>query len=186
MWFDSARGRIRPEHVLASAALMPHLPPVEPDGRLLCDPGYANSLPVDRALAESPARDLLCLAVELFSLRGARPASLDATMERIQDVLFANHAVRHVAALRREHVLRERLEPGGPSVTLVHLAYRAPTRELAAKMFEFSPAPIGDRWAVGRRDMARALDRVGRLGPGPRERFACIPVRGGDDPDGDR
>ena len=152
VWFDSAAGPVGPEHVLASAALMPHLPPVEVGGRLLCDPGYVNNMPVDRALAEPPARDLLCLAVELFGLRGARPASLDAAAGRVQDMVFAGHTAHHVAALRREHALRARLEPGGPSVTLVHLAYRPPPgRELAARMFDFSPASLAERWAAGRR-----------------------------------
>ncbi len=126
VWFDSAEGRIGPEHVLASGALMPHFPPVEVGGRLLCDPGYVNNMPVDRALAEPPGRDLLCLAVELFGLRGARPASLDAAAGRVQDMVFAGHAARHVAALRREHALRARLEgPGGPAVTLVRPAWPA-------------------------------------------------------------
>jgi NTE family protein len=177
VWFDSAQAPVRPEHVLASAALMPHLPPVEIGGRLLCDPGYVNNLPVDRALAEPPAeRDLLCLAVDLFGLRGGRPVSLDAAAGRAQDMVFASHAAHHVAALRREHALRARLEPEGPAVTLVHLAYRPrPGRELAARMFDFSPASLGDRWAAGRRDMARALGLLGS-GPGSRQRFTYVAV----------
>jgi NTE family protein len=159
---------------------MPHFPPVEVGGRLLCDPGYVNNMPVDRALAEPPERDLLCLAVELFGLRGRRPASLDAAAGRVQDMVFAGHAAHHVAALRREHALRARLEelegPDGPAVTLVHLAYRPPPgRELAARMFDFSPASLAERWAAGRRDAARALDLLAS-GPRSRERFAYVAV----------
>jgi NTE family protein len=181
VWFDSAEERIRPEHVLASAALMPHLPPVAIGGRLLCDPGYVNNLPVDRALAEPPARDLLCLVVDLFCLRGGRPASLGAAVGRMEDVLFASHAGRHVAALRREYELRARLEPGGPSVRVVHLAYRAPGHEVAARMFDFSPASIDDRWAAGRRDMARALG-LAASGAGSPGCFAYLAVDAGNDP----
>src|SRR3954452_1421597 len=179
VWFDSAEEPIRPEHVLASAALMPHLPPVAIGGRLLCDPGYVNNLPVDRALAEPPERDLLCLAVDLFCLRGGRPASLGAAVGRMEDVLFASHAARHVAALRREYELRARLEPGGPSVRVVHLAYRAPGHEVAARMFDFSPASIGDRWAAGRPDMPRA-PAPASSGVGPACRFAYVAAASGD------
>src|SRR4051794_14213800 len=129
VWFDSAEEPIRPEHVLASAALMPHLPPVAIGDRLLCDPGYVNNLPVNRALAEPPERDLLCLAVDLFCLRGRRPASLGAAAGRMEDVLFASHAGRHVAALRREYGLRARLESGGPPGRGVHLPHPAPGAE---------------------------------------------------------
>jgi len=186
VWFDSAAGPLGPEHVLASAAPMLHLPPVEVGSRLLCDPGYVNNMPVDRALAEPPARDLLCLAVELFGLRGARPASLDAAAGRVQDMVFAGHAAHHVAALRREHALRARLEgPGGPAVTLPHLAYRPPPgREIAARMSDFSPASLAERWAAGRRDTARALGLLAARPGHPRERFACVAAAaGGDDPD---
>ena len=184
VWFDSAAGPLGPEHVLASAALMPHLPPVEVGGRLLCDPGYVNNMPVDRALAGPPARDLLCLAVELFGLRGARPASLDAVAGRVQDMVFASHTAHHVASLRREHALRARLEgPGGPAVTLLHLAYQPPPgREIAARMFDFSPASIAERWAAGRRDTARALGLLAARPAGrPRERFAYVAAPAGDD-----
>jgi NTE family protein len=170
VWFDSARERILPEHLLASGAQVPCFPPVEISGRLLCDPGYVNNLPLDRALADPPRRDLLCFAVELFSLRGPRPSSLDGAVERTQDMVFANHARLHVAALRREYALRECLDPESPSVTLAHLAYRAPGHELAAKMFDYSPASLRDRWAAGGRDMARAFGLLARA-PERRGRF---------------
>jgi NTE family protein len=174
VWFDSARERIDKEHVLASAALMPHLPPVAIGGRVLCDPGYANNLPVDQALSEPPERDLLCLAVELFSLRGTCPTSLEGAMRRMQDIMFASHSGHHVAALRREYALRGRLEPEGPAVTLVHIVYEAPAHEVAAKMLDFSRASLEERWAAGRRDTERALGLIPSGAGGARERFAYI------------
>jgi NTE family protein len=184
VWFDSARERIVPEHLLASGAQAPSFPPVEIGGRLLCDPGYVNNLPLDRALADPPLeRDLLCFAVELFNLRGRRPRSLDGAMERAQDMLFAGHARLHVAALRREYDLRGRLEPDGAAVTLVHLAYRAPGHEVAAKMFDYSPASVSDRWAAGGRDMARAFGLLARA-PERDGRFAYLPVEPGHDAPG--
>jgi NTE family protein len=109
---------------------------------------------------------------------------LDGAVERMQDMVFANHARLHVAALRREYALRERLEPEGLSVTLVHLAYRAPGHELAAKMFDYSPASVSDRWAAGGRDMARAF---GLLAWPPERggRFTYVPVEPGHAPEAD-
>jgi NTE family protein len=47
-------------------------------GRLLCDAGYTINLPLDPVFETEPNNDLLCIAVDLFSLRAPRPASLDA------------------------------------------------------------------------------------------------------------
>jgi NTE family protein len=157
VYFDNTRERIGPEHVLASAAIAPLFPPVAIGGRLLCDPGYANNLPLGAVFDPAPEEDLVCLAVDLFSLRSPRPASLDAALERAQDIVFASAARRGVEALRREYALREQLEPSGPRVRLVHLAYQAAGHELAAKTLDYSPSSLRDRWAAGRRDMAGGL-----------------------------
>jgi NTE family protein len=163
--FDTARDRIGPDHVLASAAIPPAFPPVEVGGRLLCDPGYTNNVPIDLALADPPARDLLCIAVELFSLKAPRPRSLDAVLERTHDLIFASSTRRTVAALERDYALRARLAPDGPRATLLHLAY-GKADEVSAKTLDFSPSSIRDRWAAGRRDMAAGLARLDAAGEG--------------------
>jgi NTE family protein len=175
VYFDSTREEIRPEHVMASTAIAPAFPPVEIDGRLLCDPGYVNNMPLDVPFREPFDRDTLCFAVDLFSLRSPRPASLDATLERSQDILFASHARRSVEWLRREFGLRERFEPQGPSARLVHMAYRAAAHELAAKSFDFSPSSIADRWAAGRQDMEAGLELL-RNADGGRPGFNYLAV----------
>jgi NTE family protein len=71
--------------------------------------------------------------------------------------MFASAGRRTIEALEREYELRERLEPHGPRVRLVHLAYQAAGHELAAKTFDYSPSSIRDRWAAGARDMASGL-----------------------------
>ncbi len=157
VYFDTAREVVRPEHILASTAIMPAFPPVELDGRVLCDAGYTNNLPLDPLFETEPGRDLLCIASDLFSLRAPRPASLDAVLERANDLIFASAPRQAVAGLRREYELRERLDPAGPAVTLLHLVYQAGADELAAKSFDFSPSSIRDRWAAGRRDAERGL-----------------------------
>lgn len=157
VFFDTARDRIGPEHLLASSAITPVFPPVEIGGRLLCDPGYANNMPVDALLAEPPDESLLCIAVELFGLAAPRPASLDSMVERTKDLIFASPSRRSIRALEREYALHEKLQPDGPSVTLLHMAYHAGSDERAGKTFDYSPSSVKDRWAAGQRDMESAL-----------------------------
>jgi NTE family protein len=157
VYFHNTRDEIRPEHLLASAALSPLFPPVEVGGRLLGDPGYANNLPLDPVFDPVPDQDLVCVAIDLFGLASPRPKSLDAILERTQDMVFAGPGRRRIEGLRREYALRQELHPGGPRVGLVYLAYQAAGHELAGKTLDFSPSSIRDRWAAGRRDMASGL-----------------------------
>ena len=174
VFFDNTRQTIRPEHILASAALLPAFPPVEVDGRLLCDAGYTNNLPLDPLFDPEPTRDLLCIALDLFCLRADRPRSLDAVLERANDLIFASAARRAVTGLARTYALRERLDPEGPVATLLHLIYRAGADQLASKSFDFSPSSIRDRWQAGASDIERGLDRLAALPPAPgRFHYAC-------------
>lgn len=177
VYFDSARQEIRPEHILASTAILPAFPPVEIDGRVLCDAGYVNNLPLDPLFATEPEQDLLCLALELFSLRAPRPGSLDAVLERTNDMIFASAGRRTIAALAREYALRRRLEPDGPTVTLLHLVYQAGADELAAKSFDFSPSSIRDRWTAGGRDMTSGLQMLENR-PSTEGRFGYLALHG--------
>ncbi|GJD94515.1 patatin-like phospholipase family protein [Methylobacterium iners] len=170
VYFDTAHQTIRPEHILASTSLLPSFPPVEIEGRLLCDAGYTNNLPLDPLFVTEPTRDLLCIAVDLFSLQAPRPASLDAVLERANDLIFASSGRRAIAGLRREYALRQQLEPNGPGVTLLHVVYQAAADQLAAKSFDYSPSSIRDRWAAGGRDMLRGADWLGSHTP-DRQRF---------------
>ncbi|EIM29335.1 patatin-like phospholipase family protein [Microvirga lotononidis] len=165
--FDTTRDTLTPEHFLASAAITPIFPPVEIGGRLLCDPGYANNLPLDVPFAEPMGQDFTCIAVELFNLQASRPASLDSTAERANDLIFASSTRRTLRALQREYALRDRWEPDGPKATLLHMAYYAGSDERAGKAFDYSPSSIRDRWAAGTRDMDMSLSL---LDGAPKER----------------
>ncbi len=178
VFFDTTRDRIGPEHLLATSAITPVFPPVEIGGRLLCDPGYANNMPVDVLFAEPPDRDLLCIAVELFSLYAPRPASLDSVVERTKDLIFASPSRRAIKALLREYAVREELQPDGPSATLLHMAYHAGSDERAGKTFDYSPSSVRDRWAAGQRDMESALALLDSApADGRRLRFIALDPR---------
>lgn len=172
--FDNTRQPLEPRHILASAALLPAFPPVELDGRLLCDAGYTNNLPLDPLFDPEPERDRLCIALDLFALEADPPRSLDAVLERANDLIFASASRRTIGGLDRLYALRERIDPNGPVATLLHLVHRAGADQLAAKSFDFSPSSIRDRWAAGRRDMERGLDRLASRSPtGRRFVYEC-------------
>lgn len=173
--FDTRRDRIGPEHILASAAITPGFPPVEIGGRLLCDPGYVNNAPVDVAFAYPPKTDTLVILLELFSLRSPRPASIDAVLERTQDILFASPTRKSVAALRREYALRAEIAPDLPTVRLLHLAYQSAAHELSMKSLDFSPSSISDRWKAGEKDLAAGLDRLAAAASDPGLTYVTTP-----------
>jgi len=161
--FDTHRGqRVSRAHLLASCGFLPEFPAVELDGMLLGDGGLVANAPVESTLREEGERDLLCFIVELFSPEGARPRNLDQALGRRWDLLLGNQTRQTLLALAREHALRCALaasEGHGrwPSVTVLHLRYRAPEQAPAGdKMFDFSRAALRERWEAGYADMTRA------------------------------
>ncbi|ODN70640.1 patatin-like phospholipase family protein [Methylobrevis pamukkalensis] len=160
VWFDNRESRITPEHLLACTALAPLFPPVEIDGRLLCDAGLANNLPIDRIFRTPPGTRSLCIAIDLFSARGGRPETLGETVTRVQDLGFAMQARRAVAVLRRELDLLQRLDPDRPGAILAHLAYRGQETDRALKPFDFSARSLRSRTAQGEADMQAMLERI--------------------------
>ncbi len=179
--FDTTRDRIGPEHILASSAITPGFPPVEIGGRMLCDPGYVNNAPVDVAFASPPEADTLVILLELFSLSSPRPASIDAVLERTQDILFASPARKSIEALRREYALRAQIDPHLAAIRLLHLVYQAPAHELSTKTIEFSPSSIRDRWAAGERDLTAGLARLEGSAGAPGLTYVTLDQRSSSD-----
>ena len=160
VWFDNVDGDIEPQHVLASTAFAPLLPPVEIGGRLLCDAGFANNVPFNRVFAEQRDQAHLCIAVDLFSLDHGRPDTLDQTIARVQDLNFASQTRRAVETLSRERALLRSIDPDSPSAILAHLAFRAPGYQRALKALDYSHASIEERIRQGRADMDALLPRL--------------------------
>lgn len=180
--FDTRNHTLEPAHFLASTAFTPAFPPVEIDGRCLADPGLIANLPIDALLDAAPSADLLCFAVDLFDSRGARPRSMDAGLERAQDIIFTSQSMHAIEARGREHQLRHiiaaltRRVPAKQraqsatrelasqgrehDLTVVLVGYRAQEHEVSAKTLEFSRASIEERWAIGRQDMNAALHKL--------------------------
>lgn len=154
--FDTRDGGVGPDEIRASCALLPAFAPVEIDGRMLGDGGLSLNLPLDKVLAEHSDRPLLCIALDLLPLRGARPQTLGETILRMQDVMFAAQSRRAIAAWQA--IFDERVRSGtARSVTLLHIPYWDQGREVSGKAFDFSAASAGARWQSGREDLGNTL-----------------------------
>lgn len=156
MQFDTAERRLEPDHIRASAALLPAFSPVEIDGRLLGDAGISANLPLDAVLSDLPERPLLCIAIDLLPLRGDRPQTLGDATCRVQDLIFASQSRRALAAWQA--IFDERAKRGKPvSATVIHVAYSDQRQEVSGKAFDFSPRTAAGRWRSGYRDVTEAL-----------------------------
>ncbi|WP_138468336.1 patatin-like phospholipase family protein [Poseidonocella sp. HB161398] len=178
-YFDSAREKIGPQHIMASGAIPPGFPPVAVDGRLWWDGGLVSNTPLQYlldSLGETPAT---VFQIDLFSARGTVPATLAEVESRRKDIQFSSRTRlttdryrelhRLAAAARR---LRGRLpaelqdDPdlarlcGAASeapVDLVHLIHRKAAFETAAKDYDFSRLSMRQHWQSGTDDVARSL-----------------------------
>lgn len=181
-YFDSAHERLGPEHVMASGALPPGLPPVEIDGCLWWDGGLVSNTPLDHVLAEEQDRDLAIFQVDLFPARGARPASIADAEERATDIRFSSRTrlvtdmarardaercaiARLIARLPPElaasadvALLRGLARPG--RVVIGQLIYRDRPWQGSAKGREFSRASMLAHWQSGLADARGAVARV--------------------------
>lgn len=161
VWFDNRHDRIGPEHLLAATGLLPMFPPVDIGGRLLCDAGLANNLPVDRVFSEPLAGEHLCIAVDLFSSGSGRPETLDQSAVRAQDLVFSTQSRRTIAALERRMEAQGGTD-GGPA-RLALISYRAPLHHGALKTLDFSRRSLDDRAAQGREDMTALLRHLRQM-----------------------
>ncbi|WP_300614885.1 patatin-like phospholipase family protein [Dokdonella sp.] len=178
-YFDSARDRIRPEHVMASGALPPAFPAVEIDGEHYWDGGLVSNTPLDHVLASTPRRDSLVFQVDLWSARGGLPDTLMDVLERQKDIQFSSRTrygtdtvarlqkLRHAIGELLEQVPKSRLRPGlletlEPWIcdrvfNIVHLIYQAKPYEEQFKDYAFGLGTMREHWAAGVADMEQTL-----------------------------
>ena len=192
-FFDNTKERIGPEHIMASGALPPGLPPVEIEGRAYWDGGLVSNTPLDYVLASEPVDDLVIFQVDLFNSAGEIPKTLLESAEREKEIRFASRRHRNTQSamqLHRTKVAMRDLIAKLPvdllddpevqvldmfarenSVTVVQLIYRGPDYETSSKDYEFSRATMLDHWAAGLADAERTLK--------DRHKILCAKAGGG-------
>lgn len=177
--FDNRVHTLTPDHIRASGALPPGLPPVEVEGALYWDGGLYSNTPLECVLSEAPEGDTLCFLVDLWSAGGEAPTTLDEVQTRVKDVTFASRSMRHIGDYAVRHAMQDKLrelyerlpeeerteqdridlERLGCDTTLhiVRVPYSGVDWRMASKDVNFSRGSIAWRWEQGYLDGQRAL-----------------------------
>jgi NTE family protein len=178
-YFDNAKEKIRPEHVMASGALPPAFPAVVIDGESYWDGGLVSNTPLDWVLSSRLDLNTLVLQVDLWSARGALPRDLAEVAVRMKEIQYSSRTRAATDSFRRAQMLRadfndllaqlppelaatpqaKRLarESDAAAYNIVQLVYKSPTYEAQSKDFEFSRQTMEDHWRAGYDDAAKTL-----------------------------
>jgi NTE family protein len=190
-YFDSAKIKILPEHVMASGALPPGFPPVEIDGELYWDGGLFSNTPVQYMVDYSPRRSRLIFQVDVFQAHGREPTNLDEVNEREKDIRYSSRTKVVTDTLRERHNVRhvinelhkllppeiadtpeaKRLYEHGcvTEMDIALLIYRPNEPQGASKDFEFSRSTMEARWQAGFSDACTTLRASPWLAPMPKD-----------------
>jgi NTE family protein len=188
-YFDNAHQKIGPEHIMASGALPPGLPPVEIDGEWYWDGGLVSNTPLEYVLDQDQADDLVIYQVDLFNARGPMPKTVQEAAEREKDIRYSSRTRLNTDAQLKIHRLKTSLagllttlppDMGDspdlsilkdfakePSVIVVQLIYRDRAYEGSFKDVEFSRQSMVDHWASGLADGERSVRRRTHNPPHP-------------------
>jgi len=186
-YFDSARIKIRPEHIMASGALPPGFPPVQVDGELYWDGGLFSNTPLQYMVDYFPRRSRLVFQVDVFAAHGSLPSNLDDVNEREKDIRYSSRTKIVTEALRERHNVRhvinelhkllppeiadtpqaKRLYDHGcvTEMDIATLIYRPGEPQGASKDFEFSRSTMEARWREGFDDARATLAASPWLAP---------------------
>jgi NTE family protein len=190
-YFDSAKERIRPEHVMASGALPPAFPAIDIDGEHYWDGGVVSNTPLEYLLESVPRSDTLVFQVDLWSARGIVPRNLLDVMERQKDIQYssrtrlgtdavaARQRLRNALGMLLDEVPQKHLRPELVAdlqpwlcdrvFNIIHLIYRAKPYEEQFKDYAFGAGAMREHWTGGFDDMTRSLDHPEFFVPPPRE-----------------
>jgi NTE family protein len=180
-YFDTHDMKIGPEHIMASGALPPGLPPILIEGEAYWDGGLVSNTPLQYVLDYTGEPSDKCIfQVDLFSARGAMPETLFDVAQREKEIRYSSRtrlATDSYEEIRmRRRVVRKLLEKlpmelqdtseaqtlGSwcqldAAVTIVHLIHRRAAYETHAQDYEFSRLSVEEHWNAGRDDVRRTL-----------------------------
>ena len=179
VYFDSQRQTIGPEHIMASGALPPGLPPIVIGGNHYWDGGIVSNSPLWYVLDDAPGLNALVTQVDLFSARGPLPKNLDEVLERSKDIQYSSKTrfntarVAELEAVRtalgrlltklppklREDPDYQRLAPlchRRSHITIMHLINRRMAHSSSDKDYLFSRTVVRQLWEAGCDDVRRS------------------------------
>jgi len=171
VYFDSTDRLIRPEHVMASAALPPGFPAVEVDGQHYWDGGLVSNTPLDWVVGSELRQNTLAFQVDLWSARGDLPKDMAGVAVRQKEIQFSSRTRATTDNFRRYQQIRGAIgrilqqlpadQDSDPDYQLlraitdekiysvVQLIYRAQNYEGDSKDYEFSRDSMLAHWGAG-------------------------------------
>jgi len=179
VYFDSMRQTIGPEHIMASGALPPGLPPIVIDGVHYWDGGIVSNSPLWYVLDDAPGLSALITQVDLFSARGPLPKNLDEVLERAKDIQYSSKTRFNTTRIEELEGMRVALgrllgklpnkfrdDPdvlllaplcrGRHHVSIMHLINRRSAYSSSDKDYLFSRAEVQQLWDAGLEDVRRS------------------------------
>ena len=181
-YFDSRDEKLVADHVMASGALPPAFPAVRIDGEPYWDGGIYSNTPIEAVLDDSPRRNSLIFAVNVWHQAGPEPESILQVMSRQKDIQFASRADSHITRQKQIHRLRHVIRelhaqiPGkahdsavvkelaswgcGTTMHVAHLVAPRLDGEDHTKDIDFTPNGVRARWQAGYADTREMIARA--------------------------
>ncbi|HJU29843.1 MAG TPA: patatin-like phospholipase family protein [Hyphomicrobiaceae bacterium] len=180
-YFDSHDMKLGPEHIMASGALPPGLPPVIIEGEAYWDGGLVSNTPLQYVLDYTGEPSDKCIfQVDLFSARGSMPETLLDVAQREKEIRYSSRTRLATDSYMERQTMRrairkvlERMPPElqgdeeskllsqwcecDTAVTIVHLIHRRAAYDTHAQDYEFSRLSVEEHWQAGRDDVRRTL-----------------------------
>ena len=187
VYFDNHETRIGPDHVRASGALPPGLPPVQVDGDYYWDGGVVSNSPLMYVLQNLPRMRALVVQVDIFRRDGALPQDIDEVMRRNLDVRFSSRLPLGTEQIKKLAEMKaaltrllaklpasfkndpdvEKLAPirNVGEMTIARLTNRGLSHAGYTMDYEFSRATVKELWATGLDDVRRSVATIGSMRP---------------------
>jgi NTE family protein len=187
VYFDNHKTRIGPDHVRASGALPPGLPPVKVDGDYYWDGGVVSNSPLMYVLENLPRQRALVIQLDIFRRSGEMPQDMDEVARRNLDIRFSSRmplSDEGIKKLAEMKAALTRLLAKLPSsfkndpdvqklaivrnvgeMTIARLTNRGLSHAGYSMDYEFSRATVKELWATGLEDVRRSVASIESMHP---------------------
>ena len=180
-YFDTTSQTVGPEHIMASGALPPGLPPIMIDDKPYWDGGLVSNTPLQHVLERSgPRHDTVVFQVDLFSARGDLPETLFDVGQREKEIRYSSRTRLNTDIFCEMQAMRRAIKHLRPNVsaelgdnpdwrlldslacdaaiTIVQLIHRRAAYWTQSNDYEFSRYTMEEHWAAGRADVEHTLN----------------------------